>query len=233
MKTKNGSLVYQVLSGRNNVHLIHSGDDWILVDTGMTRFYPKLKRRLQKILPAEASLTLFLTHTHFDHVQNANALKKDFNCRILVSKNEAAFIQKGKTPLPKGTNLFAKFMVGLGNLIAKTKTGFPPFEADETIEEDRELSSSARIIKTPGHTSGSFSLIIDEEFAFVGDVLFGVFKNSVLPPFADDIPLMIQSWGKLLESNCNWFFPGHGKKISRAFLEKNYKEKLKTYSAPL
>jgi glyoxylase-like metal-dependent hydrolase (beta-lactamase superfamily II) len=106
MKTKKGTQIYQVLSGRNNVHLIHHHDKWILVDTGMTRFYKKLKHRLQKLLPPNAPLTIFLTHTHYDHCQNARALQKDFNCKIIAPKNEALFLKSGRTPLPKGTNIY-------------------------------------------------------------------------------------------------------------------------------
>ena len=222
MKTKNGSQIHQVLSGRNKVYLIHSQDDWILVDTGLSSYYPKLKQRLQKTLPANTRLTLFLTHAHYDHTQNAKALKDDFNCRIIVSKQEDAFLKTGRTPLPQGTNFFAKWLVFLGETIGKSKTGFPPFESDEVVKDDMVFSSSLKIIQTPGHTVGSQSLIVDDEMAFVGDAMLEVFKNTIYPPFADDVKEMIQSWGKLLESNCRFFFPGHGRKVDRELLENEY-----------
>lgn len=223
MKTKKGSNIYQVLSGRNNAHLIHSGDDWVLVDTGLQMFYSKLKDRLEKLLPEESRLTLFLTHTHYDHCQNASALKKDFNCKIIAPQIEAGFIKTGRTPLPKGTNLFAKAMIFFGNTIYKSKTKFPPFEADKTIDADLQLSSSLKIIQTPGHTIGSQSLIVDDEVAFVGDAMFGILNNSIYPPFVDDKLLLIDSWKKLLDSGCEWFFPGHGRKTNRTLLSIQHK----------
>lgn len=63
---------------------------------------------------------------------------------------------------------------------------------------------------------------MDNEIAIVGDAMFGVFNNSVSPPYADDTEKMIESWGKLLNSGCNIFLPGHGKAIKRSLLEKEF-----------
>jgi hypothetical protein len=54
------------------------------------------------------------------------------------------------------------------------------------------------------------SLIVDNEIALVGDVMFGVFNWSVFPPFADDVPTLEKSWGKLAKSGCKMYLPGHG-----------------------
>ncbi len=228
MKTQKGSQIYQILFGRNNVFLIHSREDWILVDTGLSRFYPKLKQRLQKLLPNEALLTIFLTHTHYDHTQNARALIDDFKCRIIVSKREECFTRLGRSPLSKGTHLFSKFVLFLGETIGRSITRFRPFLSDDLIENDKDLSASVKIIQTPGHTVGSQSLIVDNELAFVGDAMFSVFNHSIFPPFANDIPSVIHSWKKLLDSGCEVFYPGHGKKIPYTTLRKEllkYSEK--------
>jgi glyoxylase-like metal-dependent hydrolase (beta-lactamase superfamily II) len=43
-----------------------------------------------------------------------------------------------------------------------------------------------------------------------------------IPPYADNIEAMIENWGKLLNTNCNIFLPGHGKEIKRELLQKEY-----------
>ena len=78
------------------------------------------------------------------------------------------------------------------------------------------------MIKTEGHSSGSISVIVDNEIAIVGDAMFGVFKNSVFPPYADNQTEMINSWNVLLDTDCNTFLPGHGKEIKKEFLQKEY-----------
>ncbi len=71
------------------------------------------------------------------------------------------------------------------------------------------------------------SIVVDHELAIVGDAMFGVFGNSVYPPFADNPEIMIDSWGKLLSTGCSSFLPGHGNEISRELLEKQYSKHMK------
>ena len=77
-------------------------------------------------------------------------------------------------------------------------------------------------METAGHSEDSVSLLIDDEIAIVGDLMFGVFRNSIFPPFSDNVQQMIESWGKLLGTNCRVFLPGHGKEINRDRLQKEY-----------
>lgn len=79
------------------------------------------------------------------------------------------------------------------------------------------------IIHSLGHSKGSMCIIIDDDgIALVGDTMFGVFGNSIFPPFADDVEIMIENWKKLLETGCKLFLSGHGKVISRELLGKQY-----------
>ena len=79
-----------------------------------------------------------------------------------------------------------------------------------------------KMIKTEGHSSGSISVIVDNEIAIVGDAIFGVFKNSVFPPYADNPIEMIKSWRMLLDTDCDTFLPGHGKEVKRELIQKEY-----------
>jgi glyoxylase-like metal-dependent hydrolase (beta-lactamase superfamily II) len=73
-------------------------------------------------------------------------------------------------------------------------------------------------------------VIVDEHIAIVGDTLFGVLPNSVYPPFRDCHEELVKSWGKLLETGCALFLPGHGRPIIRKLLEKKYRE-ISTWSS--
>mgnify|MGYP002640277003 CR=1 FL=1 len=100
--------------------------------------------------------------------------------------------------------------------------GFPP---DVLVKEDGILEiEGLKIVLSPGYTEGSISLIVDEEIAIVGDAMFGIFRNSIIPPFADDQKAMIQSWEKLLHTRAHIFIPGHGKEINRNLLKKELKK---------
>ena len=95
------------------------------------------------------------------------------------------------------------------------------------VKESLNLNTfgfNAFILHTPGHSSGSISVIIDNQIAIVGDAMFGIFKNSVFPPFADDIKQMVLSWGKLLKTECTLFLPGHGTEKNRVILQRQFEK---------
>jgi len=107
---------------------------------------------------------------------------------------------------------------------------YKPCQYDVLVDDKFELDDfgfNACIIHTPGHTIGSMSVVIDDEVAIVGDTMFGIFSGSAFPPYADDIKEMLTSWGKLLETNCSVFIPGHGSANSRSLVQKDYDKRRK------
>lgn len=223
-KTKNGDEIVQILSGRSNVYLVVSENGNVLVDTGKESAFRRLQNNIDELkLPKKNIDLVILTHTHFDHCQNVFALKEQANCPIIMSENEAIYTEQGFTPLPKGTFPLTRFMSKLGNRIGKSRFGYKPFVPDRLITGELNLEAlKITLIPTPGHSKGSISVIVDNEIALVGDTLFGVFKQSVFPPFADDVNGMIASWRRLLETNCMTFLPGHGKEIKRELLRREF-----------
>lgn len=222
--TQNGFKISQVLSKRCNAWLILKDNTSILADTGMENSFGKLKSNLDVLLPVKNQLSwLLLTHTHFDHCRSARRLQETYHCKVITSENAVSSVQSGYTRLPEGTNFATKFLSHAGHSLLRKKFGYEAFQPDRTISDDCTLlpgSEELKIITTPGHSADSISLIVDNEIAIVGDAMIGVFKNEIFPPFADDIPQMIRSWRKLLDTGCTTFLPGHGRPVSRALLEK-------------
>jgi glyoxylase-like metal-dependent hydrolase (beta-lactamase superfamily II) len=115
----------------------------------------------------------------------------------------------------------------LGQNIGIRKFGFEHFEPDILVDSEYQLINkicSARIIETAGHSNDSISIIADEEIAIVGDAMFGVFPNSVFPPYADDASKMVENWGKLLNTDCRIFLPGHGSEVKKELLQKEFEK---------
>ncbi len=218
--TQSGYRVVQVLNDRANVWLVEAGSIRILVDTGIS-----LNRKiiLNHFNHLNSLNFLLLTHTHFDHCQNAAFLKDKFGCKIIIGESAKETVKQGYTPIPNGVTWWAKFVVWLGRKLRPGFTGHAPFEADILVKERFTFEHegvSLEIIPTPGHSSDSITLIVDDEIAIVGDTLFGLAPGRVMPPFADDIRLMKQQWKVLLDTGCSWFLPGHGKPISAELLKK-------------
>lgn len=225
-KTKSGHQIIHVLSGRSNAYLIVNGNTAILVDTGKKTAYRKLTEKLDTLNVSIETLTyLVLTHTHFDHCQSAKRIAEESNCRIIVSGNAANSIKNGYTKLPDGTFLITKLLAKLGRFIGKNRFGYEPFQPDILVKGDYYpdgTNESIKIIKTPGHSVDSISILVDNEIAIVGDAMFGIFKKSIFPPYADDTAKMIESWETLLHTDCQIFLPGHGRAVKRSLLQKEY-----------
>lgn len=206
-----------------NAYLVSSENGSLLVDTGRKSAFRRLKRNIASLNPDFKSIQfLILTHSHYDHCNNAHEIQKKAGCRIMMSACEAEFAHSGSSPLPEGTNPLTRTISSLGKKCAQKVFKFSPFIPDILVEDDLDLKNfgfNIRIIHTKGHSKGSISVLVDNEIAIVGDAMFGVFKNSIFPPFADDIPEMIKSWGKLLETGCQIFLPGHGNVINRELVQ--------------
>jgi glyoxylase-like metal-dependent hydrolase (beta-lactamase superfamily II) len=226
-KTNNKIIVWQVLGYKYNVYLIEFGDLRVLVDSGRIRYYNVLTRHLkQKVKGVKTIDYLILTHAHYDHCENAARLKNDWQCKVVASEHESTFLQDGSTPLPRGTTIITDTLVKLGNRFMLHRFDYEPIIPDIEVSNTYAMNSkgaSIHLLATPGHSMGSISILVDDEIALVGDTLFGVYRNSVLPPFADNKKELIKSWGMLLEkTNCHTFLPGHGRAISRAKFEQEY-----------
>ncbi len=226
-RTKSGYLILQILGGRSNVFLLTNGEKNILIDTSPKYKWQKLQGRLKNSNIKHIDY-LILTHTHFDHVDNAGSIRQKYKPLVIVHRNEAECLSSGENSVPGGTNIFTRAIVSLVAMQISPKLRSTPCEYDILADEKLDLTDlgfNAYVLHTPGHSSGSVSIIIDDEIAIVGDAMFGVFPCSVFPPYADNVNQMINSWGKLLETNCRLFIPGHGTANKRALVQKEFSQK--------
>lgn len=232
--TTKGTQVIRVLSGAGNAYLILSGEKNILVDTGVSSTQGRLNKNIHQIMDHRGRLdTLVLTHSHYDHCQGACSIKERYGSAIVMGQAEARYAEQGYTPLPRGTFWLSHWLTSLGNRMGAKRFGYKPFTPDHLVASDQTLDQQnpgIQIIQTAGHTAGSLSVVVDQEIALVGDAIFGIFPNSIYPPFADDTAALLDSWEKLLQSPCRIFLPGHGKAISREMLQKKYDKARNKYS---
>lgn len=225
--TKSGYKIIRVLSGRSNVFLLTDGQKNILIDSGPKKERKLLIKRLNKLNVIRIDY-LILTHSHFDHCENAAYIREKYKAIIIIHKTEASLLASGDNILPNGTNPVTRLIVKLFSekfIVAKR---YEPCISDIQADAVYYLTSAgfdAYILHTPGHTPGSLSVIIDNEVAVVGDTMFGVFTGSVFPPFANDVKQMIYSWGLLLETGCSWYLPGHGSANERILVQSEYEKR--------
>jgi hydroxyacylglutathione hydrolase len=223
-ETKNGYRILQILSGRSNVFLITNGKKNILIDTSPENKWKKLEKKLIDLNINNIDF-LILTHTHFDHAANANRIKKKYNAKVFVHETEASYLTSGKNIIPNGTNIITRSLINLFANSVFPGFSYEPCQSDIFVNSSldlKEFGFEAYIIHTPGHTIGSMSIVVDNEVALVGDTMFGVFKWSVFPPYANDVKQIVKSWGILLDTSCSVFLPSHGSANNRSLVQNDY-----------
>ncbi len=80
-----------------------------------------------------------------------------------------------------------------------------------------------KIIYTPGHSSGSVSVLLETGDVFVGDLLMNKFPLRLspgLPIFAEDMSQLKRSLEVLLENGAKVIYPAHGKPFSVNIIRK-------------
>ena len=74
----------------------------------------------------------------------------------------------------------------------------------------------ATVLHTPGHTLGSTSLLVENRFAFVGDLLTNSGRPRMQRFYAQDWSLFPKSLTRLQSAAPDWVHTGHGRKpVSR------------------
>lgn len=156
-----------------NIYLI-TGKHCYLIDSGVSGSEKIIEEYLHSIGRNMSDIKgIFLTHSHPDHVGGAAAIKRITNCKIYAPIIEADWItdidiQYQKRPIP---NFYTLLSEGV-------KVDVPLQEGVIAALED---GLQIYAISTPGHSHGSMSYILNNQFAFTGDVI----------PTAHDLPIFV------------------------------------------
>lgn len=141
-----------------------------------------------------------------------------YDCPVFVSEPGLFMLQNGSCRMPKGTNSFSRVIGWLEPRIPFYRfTDFPAFPLAEPLTDavvKTYLGEQAALLKTPGHSTDSVSILLGHHVAFVGDAMVNV-AGRLYPPFADEPETVIASWKRLLDSNCSLLCPAHGKPLRR------------------
>jgi endoribonuclease LACTB2 len=175
-----------------NYYIIESNREKLLVDCGWPGTLPKLMAVLKcKGIPFKEIKYLLVTHFHPDHAGLVQELKNQ-GIRFIVPECQTDVMAS-----------FAEFFNG------KNYPYVPIAQHDNHIlklEESRNFLASiglkGEIIHTPGHSDDSVTLILDEGYAFTGDLhpSFMTIEDSKT----------CESWDKIRQHKITRIFPGHG-----------------------
>lgn len=194
--------------GYTNSYLIYSDDrNAVLVDApdgndSLLSFINEKDLNLRAIL---------LTHGHYDHILGLGKLTKAFpEALIYLDENDFPFILNGaKANKEILTKSFVSYFQKEFDSLPEKLLPYP------------EKLYSFEIIRTPGHTMGSVSLLLpNEKVLFSGDTLFhgGIGRSDLGGNYSE----LVSSLEKLKKLDPETrVFPGHGGNTSIGFEKEN------------
>lgn len=176
-----------------NYYLLEAKDGKLLIDCGWPGTLPKFMAELKrKGVSIKEIKYLLVTHFHPDHAGITQDLKK-LGIKLVLLESQVSFIAPF-ADFFKGKSLPYVEITQNDNLILK-------------FEDSRKflagIGLDGEIISTPGHSDDSVTLVLDQGFAFTGD----------LPPrfmVSEEDHVTQRSWNKIYEHTIARIFPAHG-----------------------
>jgi glyoxylase-like metal-dependent hydrolase (beta-lactamase superfamily II) len=196
-----------------NAFLIKTGDGYILIDTGIGQQWSKLETELLQAgcLPDKLKLVI-ITHGDGDHTGNGAQLQRKYQAKIAIHAADRAMIETGLEQKRTASSFLGKSFLMLGKL-ANRGSHFDTFHPDVLLEEGESLAVygwDARVLHTPGHTSGSISILTEAGELFVGDT-FSNRRHPAVAPFIENFEELRASVIRLKGLDAKIVYPGHGK----------------------
>jgi glyoxylase-like metal-dependent hydrolase (beta-lactamase superfamily II) len=176
-----------------NYYAIQIKGGYLLIDCGWHNTFPQFAAEFKRkgISPQDVKYIL-VTHFHPDHAGLVEDFKK-LGAKMILMESQVGFMDQ--------LNDFFK------------SKNFPSFEIKQDdnfflkLEDSRKFLASlgldGEVISTPGHTDDSVTLILDEGFAFTGDL------HPRLMVSEEDA-VTKASWDKIYQYKITRIFPGHG-----------------------
>ena len=189
------SLVTVVNAGyrSTNYWVVSAGSSRLLIDLGWPGMFGAMKASLERLDVPLAEIGYGMaTHYHIDHAGHAEELKRA-GMKLLVLETQAEWIPRMKQHVKPRDNYLD---------ISLDDNTFLAFDDSRALLAG--LGMDGEIVPTPGHSPDSVSLLLDDGFAFTGDLTHPAMIGG------EDAETVSASWRMLKERGAKTVYPGHG-----------------------
>ena len=208
------STVTRIKCKTDNCYVVENGSDAILVDTGSAICYDKVLEECSKY----NMKLIVLTHTHFDHAENAAKLSKHFGIPVACHEADVELFESFDKQPMDSYGIVGKVVLDTSlKVLRNTKVEKP--ENLIFIKDGDDLSAygfDAKIIGLPGHTKGSIGVDVEGTHLLVGDEL----DNWISPATGhlyNDLDAIRNSADKIVKLGERTLYYGHGKPTKNKF----------------
>lgn len=197
----------------SNMFVILRDHDALVVDSNIDEeLIPLLERnRIQHVF-------IILTHEHYDHTFGVPWLTEQFNTTLICNSECAKRVAEGRRNIPRLVSfvLSQRDREDGGSRYFEFKKQYKPFtlQADVVYDAPCEfelLGMKIQATQTPGHSPGSWCLVVDKSFVITGDTL--IQDTPVLERFKESSPEDYRNitipYLQELDENL-YVLPGHG-----------------------
>ena len=217
-------------------YLIKTDEKYLLIDTGYEEDWELFQRRLKEVNVKFSQIGyLLLTHHHDDHCGLLNAILQENNTICVVMSDLCnELIQKGENDLTHGGGLLNKrvaFLIRhkqayvsivLHKKVDKSKNlKFQPYSCrdidilfkGEPKLRDIGIPLDGKILKTPGHTVDSISVLFQDGDCLVGDAaahMLSFAGTHYCVIFICNMEEYYHSWEKMILAGTKRILPAHG-----------------------
>lgn len=215
-----GINIHPIVLGPDHCYIIREKGT-IMVDGGAPRKAREFAESIKKIpvRPEDVRL-IVITHGHWDHIASAKEIKELTGGKIAMHYREKEWLEKSLKPMPPGVTAWGKILSKMITIYLPM-VHIPATQVDVVIGDEglalEEYGIPGRVIWTPGHSSGSVSILLETGDAFVGDMAMNKFPLSLrpgLPIFAENNDKLKESWRSLLVRGAKMIYPAHGEPFS-------------------
>lgn len=215
-----GINIHPIVLGPDHCYIIREKGT-IMVDGGAPRKAKEFAESIKKIpvRPEDVRL-IVITHGHWDHIASAKEIKELTGGKIAMHYREKEWLEKSLKPMPPGVTAWGKILSKMITMYLPL-VHIPATQVDVVIGDEglalEEYGIPGRVIWTPGHSSGSVSILLETGDAFVGDMAMNKFPLSLrpgLPIFAENNDKLKESWRSLLVRGAKTVYPAHGEPFS-------------------
>jgi hydroxyacylglutathione hydrolase len=211
VELEDGIKVHPLHLGPSIAYLIESESGLVLVDAGMPKLDKIILAYLKKIGRDDLKL-IYITHAHLDHYGSAEALREATGAQITVHEADADVMTAGKTRLGafRDWETLSEFALPtVEDWLAVLKPTPPDFVVEDGDRLD-EFGIDAYVVHTPGHTPGSSVLMLNDRYAFAGDLVSGTGSPHPQSTYAYDWDQLADSLKRVQSLNPELVFAGHG-----------------------